>query len=97
MDWLIKTLSLIIFALLGGLVFSLTAHLLIASGAMATAADTVNNFALDMTEKAVITWFISVVIAIGSLFIQSKWRYVLTLLPLYIPSIFAVIYTLMAA
>lgn len=95
MNWLIKILSLIIFALLGGIVFALTANILIATGAMQNVSAP-ESFGAVMTFKATIVWMVCVLVGIGSLFIKQKWRYVLTLAPLYMPSLFAVIYTLIA-
>jgi hypothetical protein len=95
MQWLIKILSLIIFALLGGIFFAVTANILIATGAMQNVTSP-EAFGTAMTFKAAIVWMVSLVIGAGSLFIKQKWRYALTLLPLYMPSLFAIFYTLLA-
>ena len=95
MDWFIKILSLIIFSLLGGILFSTTVNILIAMGAM-DGLDTSVSFGADMTQKAVIVWLICVLAGFGSLFIKQKWRYVITLAPLYLPSLFTIIYALNA-
>lgn len=95
MDWLIKILSLIIFALLGGILFALVTNILIATGAMQNVIS-YETFGPDMAFKATIVWMVSVVVGFISLFIKQKWRYALTLAPLYMPSLFAVIYTLLA-
>ena len=96
MDWLIKILSLIIFSLLGGIFFSVTVNVLIATGVIGS-VETSASFGSDMTQKAVMVWLMCVIAGFGSLFIKQKWRYVITLAPLYLPSIFTIVYALNAS
>ena len=93
MDWIIKILSLIVFALIGGVLFSVTTNILIMSGLIDVESVT-SNFGQQMTQKAVMVWGVSVIAGAGSLFIKSKWRYLVTLMPLYMPTLFVIVYTI---
>jgi hypothetical protein len=81
-------------AALGGLAYALTANILVLSGTLQP--DQVStSFGVEMTSKAVMIWIVCVLLAItGSFMIASKWRYILVLSPIYAPSLFALIYTL---
>lgn len=93
MQMLFKIIVLITLSLLGGLVYSFVANLLIMTDIVKTDSVT-SNFGYEMTSKAVLVWIVSVVIGIVSLFIKEKWRYILLICPLVMPSLFAFLYAL---
>lgn len=95
MNWVIKILLLIIFSLLGGILFSITTNILIATNII-NIDNISNSFGSEMTNKAVIIWIICVIAGFGSLFIKQKWRYIITLAPLYLPSIFTIVYSVIS-
>lgn len=93
MQMLFKIIILITLALLGGVLYSFSANILIMTNILPT--ETVSsNFGYEMTSKAVLVWIVSVVLGIISLFIKEKWRYFLLLCPLVTPSLFALLYSL---
>lgn len=93
MKILFKLIWLVVIAGLGGLAYALCANILVMSNVLN--ADAVStSFGVEMTNKAVMVWIVCVLLALGACFMQSKLRYILLLSPLYAPSLFAVIYTL---
>ena len=93
MKILFRLIWLVLIAGLGGLAYALCANILVLSGILQ--ADSVaTSFGVDMTNKAVMVWIVCVLLALAASFMQSKLRYILLLSPLYAPSLFAVIYTL---
>ncbi len=93
MQMLFKIIILITLSLLGGLLYSFSANILIITNLLP--AETVSsNFGYEMTSKAVFVWIVSVILGVISLFIEKKWRYFLLLCPLILPSLFALLYSL---
>lgn len=93
MKILLRLLWVVIIAALGWFGYALTANLLVVTGLVSS--DTVAaQFGVEMTHKAMIVLLLSLPIAIGSVFMQSKLRYVLLFAPLYAPSLFALFYAL---
>lgn len=88
-----KIIVLITVSLLGGLLYSFSANILIMTNILPTESVS-SNFGYEMTSKAVLVWGISVILGIISLFIKEKWRYFLLLCPLITPSLFALLYSL---
>ena len=90
----LRILVLISSCLLGITLYALTVNLLVLGNIIPeNATDT--NFGQVLTNKATFVWLGAAVIALCSLFVQIKaLRIVMLLAPLLIPSIFAVIYTL---
>ena len=94
MTILLRLIWVVLIAGLGGLVYALTANILVMSG-MLNADSVAAAFGFAMTQKAVLVWVGCVVLAVIASFMQGAFRYLLLLSPLYAPSIFAVIYTLL--
>lgn len=93
MEWIIKILSLVVIALIGFTLVSVNLNLMTVFNVIdVDAVD--SSFGNTIINRAVIVWQVSVLIALGSLFIKQKWRYILTLLPIYAPSLFALIFAL---
>ncbi len=94
MTLFLRILILISSSLLGITLYALTFNLLQFGNLMPSdAADT--YFGEVLTNKATFVWLGAVVIGLCSLFVQKKGlRIAMLIAPLLIPSIFAVIYTL---
>lgn len=45
--------------------------------------------------KSAFTWMGAVIAGFAAIFLKGHWRYVLYLSPLYAPSVFAIVYTLL--
>jgi hypothetical protein len=88
-----RLLVLIILALCGGLVYSLTVNILIMSNIVPTESLS-NAFGYEMTNRAVLVWIGSTALAFISVFIDAKWRYILLTIPIIAPSLYAVLYAL---
>ena len=89
-----KFLVLVAVAGLGGLLYALSANIFIMAGMMPTeAVDTAPGY--QMTQQAVYSWMISVLISILAAFlIKSRWRWILVLSPIYVPTTAALIFLL---
>ncbi len=88
-----RLLILFILSLLGGLLYSFTVNLLIMAD-MIPSEELSGAFGYEMTNRAVLVWIASTVLALGSLFTDAKWRYALVVLPLFAPSFYAALYTI---
>jgi len=88
-----RLLVLIILALCGGLIFSLTVNVLIMAKIVPTESLS-NAFGYEMTNRAVMVWIVSTAIAIISLFTDAKWRYALLAMPVIAPSLYSVLYAM---
>jgi len=94
MNIFLRILILISSCLLGITLYALTVNLLVFGGVVPENAEDI-NFGEILTQKATFVWLGAVVIGLCSLFIKIKGlRIAMLLAPLLIPSIFAVIYTL---
>lgn len=91
---LLRLLFLILIAGLGGLLYSLCVNLLIIGGLMPE-GELAAGFGHILTQKAVMIWIGATLLGFGAIFLQARWRYLFFLAPLYAPSLFAVIYTMM--
>lgn len=91
---LLKLLWVVLIAGLGWILYAFCLNILIATGLL-NANDAGTSFGYEMTHKAVIVWLICVPLSVWASFMQSKLRLILLFAPLYAPSLFAVIYTLL--
>lgn len=91
MDWIIKILGFIVIALIGFSLVPLMANLLTLLNII-DVEKIPDGFGNAMITRATYIWLGSVGLAIFSLFIVAKWRYILKLAPLYAPTIFIIIY-----
>ncbi len=94
MKAVLKLLWVVLIAGLGWLVYPLCANILVAAGFL-SGDDVGTSFGVEMTHKAVMIWLICVPLSVWATFMQSRWRLILLFAPLYAPSVFAVIYTLL--
>lgn len=94
MSIVLKLLWVIIISGLGGLAYALAVNIMVMSGLLSGDGIT-TSFGVEMTQKAVMVWLVCVPLSIWASFMQSKMRYILLLMPLYMPSVFALFYTLM--
>jgi len=88
-----RLLVLMILALCGGLIFSLTVNVMIMAGLIPTESLS-NEFGYEMTNRAVLVWIVATAIAVISLFTDAKWRYALLALPVVAPSLYSILYAL---
>ncbi len=93
MKALLKLLQVFTIIGLGWLGYAFTANLLVSSG-MLTADQVSTSFGVEMTHKAMLVWMIAIPLSVWSVFLKTPLRFVLFFAPLYGPSLFAVIYTL---
>ncbi len=94
MHIVLKILWLVIVSGLGGLAFALTANLLIMTGVL-DPSSAPDGFGQELTSQSAIVWLVSIGVGALSLAVQSRWRYVLLLAPIYAPALFTVIYVVM--
>lgn len=92
---LLKLLWVILIAGLGWLFYALCANLLVITGLL-NADQVATSFGVEMTNKAMIVWLVCVPLSVWASFMQSKLRYILLFAPIYAPSLFALVYTLLA-
>jgi len=92
-DIFFKIFLIVLAAIVGWVLFPLTANLLIKADMFSEAAVN-NNAVLDMTEKAVLVWLVCTGLSVASLFIKNNYRYFFLGLPVFAPSLFALIYSL---
>lgn len=93
MDWktfLYRLMIFIIIVIMGGFLFAVTANLLIKFGLMPDGFD-----GRLLAQKTTYIYMSATVIGFISIFIKQDWRNILLFAPLYAPSIFAIIYTVM--
>jgi hypothetical protein len=96
MDWKSLLIRLVVLALAaaGGMtLFSLAFHGLVM---LQLVPDQINGVpaGTDITTHAAYAMMASIAIGVIGVFIRPNWRYVLLLAPLYGPTLFAIIYTL---
>jgi len=90
-DYLFKILLIIIAAVVGWILYAVTANILIFANVFSESAIE-KNMGYDMTQKAITIWLISVILSVGFLFIKDRFRYFFLALPLLSPSLFAFLY-----
>ena len=95
MNWktfALRFTGLIVIALLAGPLYALTMNLLIL--AQQIPQELIDKaYGNTLTLKCVYVWLAGLLLGFGAIFIKQDWRYILYLSPLYAPSVFAVIYT----
>jgi hypothetical protein len=90
----LRFVGLILIALAAGPLYALVMNLLLATEQITP--DMVEAaFGSVLTNKCVYIWLGCLLLGFGSLFAQENWRYVLYFSPLYAPSLFAILYTMM--
>lgn len=97
MNWktiLIRLAVLIVVIAAGSGLYAVTINILIAAGIM---PDQLNGagFAYALTMQASFVMMGSALAGLVSIFIRQNWRYALLLAPVYAPTIFAVIFTIL--
>ncbi len=93
MDWrtfLYRFMLFIITVVGGGFLFAVTTNILIKLGLMADGFD-----ARQLAMQTTYIYMAATLAGFVSIFINQNWRKVLLLAPLYAPSLFAIIYTIM--
>ena len=95
MNWknfALRFAGLIVIALAAGPLYALTMNLLII--AKQIPQELIDKaFGNTLTLKCVYVWLACLLIGFGSIFIKDSWRHILYFSPLYAPSVFAIIYT----
>ena len=93
MKILFRLLILTILALLGGLVFSFSVNVLIMANMIPT--DSLSGaFGFEVTQRATFICMGCVALALISIFTDAKWRYFLLILPILMPSLYALLYAI---
>jgi hypothetical protein len=90
MEKLYRFVVVLIVAAIGWLLSLLMYHFLYKAGMISENFTAINLE--KMTQIAVTTWLISVVISIGFIFLKQKWRIALISLPIILPSLLSAIY-----
>lgn len=89
----IRFAGLIIIALAAGPVYAVTVNLLILLNLIPIElAD--KAYGNILTMKAIYVWTGCLLVGFGALFLKEKWGLILYFSPLYAPSLFAIIFTL---
>ncbi len=84
--------GLIVIALLAGPLYALTMNLLILANQIPQ--ELIDKaYGSVLTRQCVFVWLFCLPVGFGSIFLKQNWRHALYLSPLYAPSAFAVIYT----
>lgn len=84
--------GLILIALLAGPLYALTMNLLIL--AQQIPQELIDKaYGNVLTLKCVYVWLACLLVGFASIFLKQSWRHALYFSPLYAPSVFAVIYT----
>ncbi len=95
MNWktfLLRLGGLIVLTLLGGALYAIIVNILIMMGLTPTGEGS-EGFGKVMTMQSVYIYLGAIVAGFTGMFIKEDWRWVLYLCPLYAPSVFAIIYT----
>ncbi len=93
-SFFIRLAGFIAIALLAGPVYALTVNALVL--AQLIPAELVDKaFGNILTLRAIYVWIGCLLVGFASIFLKANWRYIFYFSPLYAPSLFAVIYTLM--
>jgi len=97
MDWKkygLRFLGLIVLAVAGFYAFAVTTNVLILLHAFPQ--ELVDKaFGVELAQKTMFVLAGSLVLGLISVFLKEQWRLILYFSPLYAPSFFAVIYTIM--
>ncbi len=92
--FLFRLAVLVIVVAAGGFAYAITFHLLQGLGLMPEQIGQ-QGFGRALTYRTSFVYMAAIVAGILSLFIRDRWRYVLLLSPIYAPSLFAIVFTLM--
>lgn len=92
-DILLRLAGVAVLFVAGILLYAVTANLLILMGLMPEALNG-QGFGYALTAQTVYVAMGAVVVGIAGIFIRQKWRNALYLAPLYAPSVFAIVFTL---
>lgn len=90
-DFLIRIGGYLLIAVAAMPVYAATIVLLVVVNAVPEELH--DGFGNDVTFKAVLVWLGCLIVSFGSIFIRESWAKILYLSPLYLPSLFAVFYT----
>ncbi len=91
---LLRIAGLVVASLLGGALYPVTVNILIYFQMMPP-EQMGQAFGIVLTNKTVYVWLGANLLGIIALFIPQSWGKILYFSPLYAPSLFAVVYTLM--
>lgn len=95
MTTLLKILVWFIVSGAGFMCYPLVANLLVMTGIL-SADNVAASFGHDMTSKVVVVWVVSTVLAAAAFAGRGWWTWIFRLAPIYLPSAFAIIYTLVS-
>lgn len=84
-----RLLQVVLCALLGIFLYALAFQLLVGMGAVAADLDG-EGYGFILTQRAVLVWLVSILIALGGLFVRPSWRWTLIAAPAYAPALYAV-------
>jgi len=93
MTYLFRFLTLVVISLLGGVIIPFLFHIMIKLNLL-NAQSAPDGFATLLIQNAVYVWLGAVLLGLISIFIHQKWRIILLLCPLILPSIFTIFYIL---
>ena len=95
MNWktfALRFAGLIVIALAAGPLYALTMNLLIITKQIPEEL-IAKAYGNTLTLKCVYVWLVCLLAGFGSIFLKDSWRYILYFSPLYAPSVFSIIYT----
>lgn len=89
----LRLIGLIVLAAFGFVLYAIVSNILILFGMMPT-EDGSEGFGQHMTQLAMLLYLFSIPIGFAGIFVKAEWRWALYLCPLYAPSLFAIIHTI---
>lgn len=97
MNWkyiLLRLAGVAVLFVAGILLYAVTVNILILFGLMPDSLHG-QGFGYALTSQTIYVAMGTILISVAGIFIRQKWRNVLYLAPLYAPSVFAIIFTLL--
>lgn len=97
MNWknfAIRFAGLIAIGVAAGPLVGLTTNILLKAGLIPEVLID-KAFGHELLSKCVYVWLTCLLFAFASIFLKQNWRYIFYFSPLYAPSVFAVVYTIM--